>query len=436
MTRLSPRYRSALRAVGIVALTLFLAACANDAELDTRDNLAGPEAQTIEVVSAWVLILSYIVFSAVMGVTIYAYRNFRIRTDDYEEGDWPEQIHGNEKLEYVWTAIPAIVMAVIGVSTLYVLNNINSNESNPIAVTLAGGEIMWEPEVVVIGQQWWWEYQYHFNQVEGALDDIRVEQLPTADIVTATQMVIPVGQEIELEITSRDVIHSHWIPSLNGKRDAVPGRQSVPWKIEAERPGVFFGQCTEFCGLSHSRMRMQVVALDEADFRDWIVAQTEPVSLSAEDKEYVDTLVSGEVVEPANATQRAINTFRTKCASCHLMEGVADDLWSTETVAENLVSGAAPILTHFSSRTTFAGGIRNVWDPETQEFNKNDLREWLADPESVKANYTEPVSEDDTRMRGMPNLGLSTQEIDDLVALLEATGPKPSSFVIEQSGVE
>lgn len=436
MTRLTPRSRTALRVVGVVALTLILAACAGDAELDTRENLAGPEARTIETFTFWVLILSYIVFSAVMGVTVYAYRNFRIRTDDYEDGDWPEQIHGNDKLEYLWTAIPAIIMALIGITTLWVHNDINSRESNPIAVTLAGGEIMWDPEVVVVGQQWWWEYQYHFNQPEGALDQKRVEELPTADIVTATQMVIPVGQEIELEITSRDVIHSHWIPSLNGKRDAVPGRQSAPWKIEADEPGVYFGQCTEFCGLSHSRMRMQVVALSEADFGEWIAAQTEPVSLAAEDQVYVDALVSGEVVEPANSNQRAINTFRTKCASCHLMDGVADDLWSTETVAENLVSGAAPNLTHFSSRTTFAGGILNIWDPETREFNQNDLREWLANPESVKANYTEPVTEDDTRLRGMPNLGLTTQEIDDLVALLESTGPKPSDFVIEQSGVE
>ena len=69
-------------------------------------------------------------------------------------------------------------------------------------------------------------------------------------------------------------------------------------------------------------------------------------------------------------------------------------------------------------------------------FNQNDLRAWLQNPEAIKANYTDPVSDDDPRMRGMPNLGLTTQEIDDLVALLELTGPKPSAFIIEESGVD
>ena len=101
-----------------------------------------------------------------------------------------------------------------------------------------------------------------------------------------------------------------------------------------------------------------------------------------------------------------------------------------------LTAGAAPNLTHFASRTTYAGGIVNLYDPETGDFNANELREWLVNPEDVKANYALPVSDDDSRMRGMPNLGLSTQEIDDLVALLESTGPRPSDFIIEESGVE
>jgi len=116
------------------------------------------------------------------------------------------------------------------------------------------------------------------------------------------------------------------------------------------------------------------------------------------------------------------------------MEGVADHLWSKQEVARKLVSGAAPNLTHFSSRTTFAGGIRNVWDPKTFKFNENDLRQWLIDPSSVKANFTD--ADDRGRVRGMPNLELTTQEVDDLVALLELTGPKPSEENIRDTGVE
>jgi len=426
--------RKAVRLLAVVAASVVLSACAGDAELDTLNDLAGPEAQAIDRFMNAVLLVSYVVFAIVLGITMYAWKNFRIKTDEYEEGDWPEQIHGNTKAELAWTAAPAIILAIVGVFTIGLHTSLNSADTNEINVLVGGENVSWEPEIVVVGQQWWWEYQYHFGDVE--LTAQRIENLPTPDITTATQMVIPVGQEIELEITSRDVIHSHWIPSLNGKRDAVPGRQSAPWKIEADRPGVFFGQCTEFCGLSHSRMRMQVIALPMEEFQDWVTAQMEGVPLDAETQAYVEALVSGDVPTPENSQQRAVATFRSKCASCHLMEGVGDDLWSEEAVAEQLVAGAAPNLTHFSSRTTFAGGIRNVWDVETGEFNSNDLREWLANPADVKANFTDPVSDDDSRMRGMPNLGLSTQEIDDLVALLESTGPKPSMDIIEQTGVE
>ncbi len=434
---MTPTFTSARkvgRLLAVVAASIVLTACAGDAELDTLNDLAGPEAQAIDRFMNWILLVSYVVFAIVLGITMYAWKNFRIKTDEYEEGDWPEQIHGNTKAELAWTAAPAIILAIVGVFTISLHSSLNSADSNQINVLVGGENVSWEPEIVVVGQQWWWEYQYHFGDVE--LTAQRIENLPTPDITTATQMVIPVGQEIELEITSRDVIHSHWIPSLNGKRDAVPGRQSAPWKIEADRPGVFFGQCTEFCGLSHSRMRMQVIALPMEEFQEWVTAQMQGVPLEPETQAYVEALVAGEVPSPETAEQRAVATFRGKCASCHLMEGVADDLWSEEAVADQLVAGAAPNLTHFSSRTTFAGGIRNVWDVETGEFNQNDLREWLANPADIKANFTDPVSDDDSRMRGMPNLGLSTQEIDDLVALLEATGPKPSMDIIEQTGVE
>ena len=266
------------RLLVVVAAMLVLAACAGDAELDTRSDLAGPEAQDIESFLRVILWIAYVVFAAVLGVTIYAWRKFGIKTDDYEEGDWPEQIHGNNVLEYAWTAAPALLPAVIGVFTVALHVQLNDSEANPVNLVMAdGATVAWEPQIVVIGQQWWWEYQYHFGDVE--LDDQRLENLPTADLTTATQMVIPVGEEIELEVTSRDVIHSHWIPSLNGKRDAVPGRQSAPWKIEAEEPGVYFGQCTEFCGLSHSRMRMQVIALEMDQFQAWVTAQMEGVAL-------------------------------------------------------------------------------------------------------------------------------------------------------------
>jgi len=433
MSRFSPSTRKAVRVLAVVAAMVIFTACAGDTELDTRSNLNGPEAKEIESFLNWVLWIAYVVFFLVLGVTFLAWKRFRVK-GEYEEDDWPDQVHGNTALELTWTAAPAILLIIIGVFTVGAHQSLNSEQEDAFNVIVAGEQVTWDPQIVVVGQQWWWEYQYHFGDVD--VDQERVETLPTPDITTATQMVIPTNVEIELEITSRDVIHSHWIPSLNGKRDAVPGRQSAPWKIQADEPGVYFGQCTEFCGLSHSRMRMQVVALDPAEFSAWVAAQMQGVPLDDETTAYVAALVAGETPAPETAQQRGVSVFRSQCASCHLMTGVADDLWSKEQVASKLVAGAAPNLTHFSSRTTFAGGIRNVWDPDTGEFNENDLRQWLVNPADVKANAPEAVSDDDPRTRGMPALGLSTQQIDDLVALLEDTGPKPSDLIIEQTGVD
>ena len=197
-----------------------------------------------------------IVFLIIFGGTALLWLRFR---DDHSDEEFPDQVHGNFKLEILWTLIPTLILAGVSVFTLITLAEINDSDDNVMALSVDGEAISWEPEVLVVGQQWWWEYRYYLDGLDGVdLSDAR--NLPPADIITSTQMVVPTGQEIELKITSRDVIHSHWIPALNGKRDAVPGRVS-PWKIEADEPGVYFGQCTEFCGLSHARMRMQVVAM-------------------------------------------------------------------------------------------------------------------------------------------------------------------------------
>ena len=95
----------------------------------------------------------------------------------------------------------------------------------------------------------------------------------TTPIVTSGELVIPTNTRVLLHVTSRDVIHSFWIPKLNGKRDAVPGRDQT-LRLEADYPGIYDGQCTEFCGLSHARMRMAAVALNEGDFATWVANQT------------------------------------------------------------------------------------------------------------------------------------------------------------------
>ena len=412
---------------GFVGLTLLLAGCAGDAELDTLEP-QGPDARTIDNFSNWLFIASFVVFFIILGLSAGVAMKNRVK-GDYEEGDWPEQVHGNNKAEIAWTAAPAVLMIAIAAFTVITLFDLKENEANAYAVTVEGETMQWEPHVVVVGHQWWWEYRYYFDgfDVDAFLDEGHAnpaKNLPEADIVTSGQMVIPAGQEIELSVTSRDVIHSHWIPALNGKRDAVPGRIS-PWKLEADAPGYYFGQCTEFCGLSHSRMRMQTIALDDSDFAAWVAAQTGGAPLSAEDAAYVAALRSGDLPEEATAGQRGLELLRSQCAGCHLIEGVTEDIWSQESTDINLASGAAPNLTHFASRTTFAGGIFPLYN-EDGSLNQNQLEAWLRNPAAVKANNAD-------NRQGMPNLGLSEAQIDDLVEGLKLLGEKPDQWIITES---
>ena len=384
--------------IGIFTLT---SACSSGAELDTL-NPKGPTSRSIDSLADPVFMIAGVVFLIIFGGTALLWLRFR---DDHSDEEFPDQIHGNFRLEILWTLVPTIILAGVSVFTLITLSEINGTDDNVMALSVDGEAISWEPEVLVVGQQWWWEYRYYLDGLDGVdLSDAR--NLPPADIITSTQMVVPTGEEIELKITSRDVIHSHWIPALNGKRDAVPGRVS-PWKIEADEPGVYFGQCTEFCGLSHARMRMQVVAMEPENFQAWINRQIEPA------------------LEPTTeSSKRGKEVYESLCVRCHVVKGVNDET----SIGADLVSNAAPNLTHLMSRTTFAGGIFNMYEPDGS-LNRTQLEAWLRNAPEEKPAYAEG-------RRGMPNLGLDEGQIDDLVAYLETLGEKPTIETIAATEVE
>jgi|TARA_B100001540_G_scaffold102305_1_gene92246 cytochrome c oxidase subunit 2 len=385
------------------AVLLALSGCAADAELDTLQP-QGPTARDIDNLLDPVLIIAYVVFFLVFGATVIIWWKFR---DRHEDEKFPKQIHGNTKLEVLWTIIPTLILAGVSVFTLITLSSLNSRETNEITLQVENESVAWEPEVVVIGQQWWWEFRYYFDGLDGVdLSDAR--NLPPADIVTAGQLVMPIGQEIELSVTSRDVIHSFWIPALNGKRDAAPGRVH-PWKLEADEPGVYFGQCTEFCGLSHSRMRMQAIALEPEDFQTWV------------DQQLVDQ-TADQITDEAVA--RGLTVFENQCARCHVVNGVNEDT----SIGADLVSNAAPNLTHFMSRTTYAGGIFNLYEPDGT-VDRTQLEAWIRNAPAEKPAYAQG-------RRGMPALGLSEDEIDDVVDYLQTLGTPPSSFIIQATEVD
>ena len=385
--------------------------CASDAELDTFAP-QGPIAR--ELHSKGVLPVFWIAAVVFVGITVaMVWLIWRHRVRSYDGDDeWPAQTHGHVPLEVGWTVGFLVTMAAVAVIMVLSLPTVDATEANTMGVTVDDRSVEWEPTVVVVGNQWWWEFRYYFtDQVD--LADLRAhgdaKTLPPADIVTSGQMMIPIGEEVELIITARDVIHSFWIPALNGKRDAVPNRFS-PWKIEASDPGFYFGQCTEFCGLSHSRMRMQVVALTPADFQSWIDDTTQ------------------DAAEPTDPVALAgLEVFSGICTSCHVIEGVNDDVFERADQA----SGAAPNLTHFANRSTFAGGILNTYNADGS-LNRVQLEAWLRNPGDLKANYTVPGEQ----YRGMPDLDLSEQQIDDLVAYLAGLGKRPADWIIDATQVE
>lgn len=365
------RYRAAL----VVPLALVLTSCADKAPLDTL-HPKGPEARSIDRLWDPVFAIAIVVFFAVqLGVLFLAWR-FRTRKDD--DGSLPPQVHGNFRLEIGWTILPAVLLAFVGGASVLTLLDLDDRPADAQQVT-------------VIGQQWWWEYRY---DVDGDGKD---------DIVTANDLVIPAGEPITLSITSRDVIHSFWIPGLNGKRDAVPGREH-PLLIQADEPGVYRGQCTEFCGLSHAYMRMRVVALAPDDYAAWEENQQE-----------------GAKVPTEALAKTGMDTFRSTCSGCHLVNGEGGNEDVYQGTAQ--VSGAAPNLTHFASRGVFAGAVFDLWvdtdgngevdlDEQGKQLNVADLEAWLRNPPGQK-----PMAPNQSR--GMPNLNLTDEQINALVAYLE-----------------
>ncbi len=380
---------------GLAALT----GCAADAPLDTLAP-QGPISRSIDSLSDPIFLIAGVVFVIIFGATAIIWWKFR---DDHNTDEFPEQVHGHFRAEIGWTIGPAVLMAVIAVFTLLSHFDLNDEDRTDIVISVDGERTSWDPQVVVVGQQWWWEFRYYFDGLDD-LDLSDARHLPPADIVAANQLVIPTGSEIGLKITSRDVIHSYWIPALNGKRDAVPGRVS-PWKIEAETPGVYFGQCTEFCGLSHSRMQMQTVAMDPADFQLWVDQQMQPA------------------IEPTGgAALRGRTVFEGQCARCHVVNGINDG------GGADLVANAAPNLTHLMSRTTYAGGIFDLYEPDGS-LNRTQLEAWLRNAPAEKPAYAEG-------RRGMPAIGLSESQIDDVVAYLQTLGVAPDMDVIAATEVE
>ena len=393
----SSRSRRALYAVAAGA-GLFLTGCAKNAPQDVFQP-KGPNANDINNLQKLVFPIAGVVGVLVLGLAGYIFWKFRDHGQPI-----PSQSHGKPVVEITLTVIPAMILTVVGVFTFRTVFDLAKTQDTEMVIN-------------VTGQQWWWEYDYPAQKEFGIVQPI----------ITSGQLVLPVGTKVLLRETSRDVIHSYWIPALNGKKDAVPGRINL-LRLQADKPGIYAGQCTEFCGLSHANMRMETVALSKEDFAKWVANQQK------------------ETVSPAEGTmaKEGESVFLNQCVRCHQVNGQkkADGTAVIAAPDENVYAGAAPNLTHLMSRNTFAGAMfdllkkscrDDVWKAKPEEFgakylagvsedclNATQLRAWLRNAPSQKPMYADPAKLGPTggKYRGMPALGLSEADIDKLVAYL------------------
>jgi cytochrome c oxidase subunit II len=329
---------SRLRRLGYTGLVLAVGLVLSSCEKNNQNTLhpKGSVARTLNDLFTPVFWIAVVIFVLVEGAVLFFALKFKAKSDD----DAPRQIHGNSKLEITWTILPALLLAGIAIPTVKTVFDIYKKPVTAVTVD-------------VTGHRWWWEYSYEGHNIH-----------------TANELYIPAGQKVEINLTSADVMHNFWPPQLAGKVYAIPGR-SNHMVIEADQPGTYHGQCAEYCGTSHANMRLEVVALSQSDFDNWV---TEQEALPS-------TPTAG-----SDAAAGMLLFQQKGCAGCHTVNGIS-------------AGAVGPNLTHLQSRQVFAGSIF--------QLNDENLRKWLRNPPAEKPGSV------------MPNLNLSEDEITKLIAYLD-----------------
>ncbi|WP_448190842.1 cytochrome c oxidase subunit II [Azospirillum sp. sgz301742] len=309
-------------------------------------HVAGPQAARIEALWWLMLGVSAAVFALVMVALLIAILRRRRPIAEPMPRPEPERERG----------IGRVVGGAVGVTALTLFLLIAASYVTDKGLdALAHDE---EVSIEVTGHQWWWQVRYHGQPESRGFD-------------TANEIHIPVGATVKLTLKSTDVIHSFWAPSLHGKQDLIPGQDNVLY-LRADKPGIFRGQCAEFCGAQHAKMAFEVVAEDREDFTHWWDAQLAPAA------------------QPADEAQvRGLAVFLAgPCIMCHRIGGT------------DAGGRTAPDLTHVGSRRTLAAGML----PNERGF----LAAWIADPQGIKPG------------NHMPATGLEPQDLQAVVSYLES----------------
>jgi cytochrome c oxidase subunit 2 len=250
--------------------------------------------------------------------------------------------------------IERVVQAAVGVTILILLGFLVASFS--VGHALAQHPTDRALTIQVSGRQWWWQFDYQHPD-------------PSKRVTTANEVHIPIGRPVQFVLEGRDVIHSLWAPSLDGKRDLIPGYETSLW-IQADTPGVYRGFCAEFCGHQHAKMRFLVIADSAAAFDRWYAAQQVPAP---------------EPTDSMTVTGRRV-FLAGPCSSCHSIAGTPAN------------GKTGPDLSHLASRLTIGAGIL----PNT----RGNLAGWIVDPQGIK-----PGSK-------MPSNQLSPRDLQALLAYL------------------
>jgi cytochrome c oxidase subunit II len=315
------------------------------------------------MITWWTIVIAVVVF-AILGYILVRFR------DDGKPTN-PKQVHGNQQLELGWTMVPVVIVVAISVPTIRTIFEIGDAAPKDAL------------EIRVVGKRWWWEFDY----VKDGL-------------VTGNELHVPANTPLSFLIESTSVIHSFWTPRLGGKRDAVPGRINRMWYTiqeipEAGKPIEYLGECAEYCGEQHARMRFRIYSHhDQQEFNDWMTKMKTPV-----------------VIPESNALAKKGEAMFTTagCAGCHSIIG-----------NPQAVGTQGPSLTHYADRHSIGAGavlLDNLSDDEKAKL----LHQWIRDPDSLKSGTTK-MHNPSRELDGMniPKTDLTDEEIDSLVAYLMA----------------
>ncbi|WP_425399291.1 cytochrome c oxidase subunit II [Aeoliella sp.] len=302
-----------------------------------------PQAQAIYDVFLQVIWISAGIFFIVTGLIVVAILRGRKRTE------LPKQDFGSHKKEIFWMVGPVLVVLwLAAISTKLILT------MNAVPRVHPPRDAPADTELTVTGHQWWWEIQYNGSGVK-----------------SANEIHIPTGKKIRVKLQSADVVHCFWVPQLARKMDVIPGRDNYIW-LEASKPGVYQGLCSEYCGTQHAWMNFKVYAHHAQEYDAWLAEQ------------------SAKPTDTPSAIAEAGKQlfFSYTCVNCHTIEGTA------------AMANIGPDLTYIARRKELGGGVL--------ENSPENLGRWLKDPQEFKPGCK------------MPNFNLTDEQVQQLVAYLDS----------------